>query len=58
MASHMSITEPQAKALNKFIEAKLPETIDELVQEMGQEDAFRIYAVHQRLPKEETEEGS
>ena len=52
MASHTSITKPQQLALHKFLEAKLPKSIDKLVDEVGQEDAFRLLSLKERFKPE------
>ena len=49
MANHASLSKKQADALQRFLEAKLGDSIDELVAEIGESDAFVLVLLHRRL---------
>ncbi len=56
MANHASLSKKQAIALRRFLKLKLGDSIDELVEELGQEDAFVLTLLLQRLERLELEE--
>lgn len=56
MANHASLSKKQATALRRFLKLKLGDSIDELVEELGQEDAFVLVLLHQRLERLEAKE--
>ena len=49
MASHMTISKGQTEALKQFLDKHLPEDINKAVEEFGQETAFRLYKLNERL---------
>lgn len=51
MANHLSLTKPQCGALKKLMDLTVGTSIDALVKQFGQEDAFRIIQMKQRLDK-------
>jgi len=51
MANVASLSEAQARALGKYLSKHLPESLDELVAELGLEDAFRVKQLEERLRK-------
>ncbi len=49
MANVASLSKKQALALKRFLKLKLGDSVDDLVKEVGQEDAFVLTLLHQRL---------
>lgn len=60
MANHTSLSMTQATALLAFLEATMPESLDELAELVGNEHAFRLTLLRDRLrekfPEEEDSE--
>lgn len=55
MASHVTMTKAQSEAVHKFLKPRLT-SIDETVEELGQEDGFRVWQVFNRLEEKVGEE--
>lgn len=53
MPNHTSLSHAQAKALSKWLEATMPNSLDELAEKVGTEEAFRLAQLRERL-KERT----
>lgn len=51
MANYASLSRKQTRALQRFLKLKLGGSIDELVKELGQEDAFVLVLLSQRLER-------
>lgn len=51
MANHASLSRAQAEALSKFLEKHMPDSLDELAEAHGTEDAFRLTQLRERLKK-------
>lgn len=49
MANAASLSHKQARALSRFLTSKLGDSVDDLVKELGQEDAFVLVLLNQRL---------
>lgn len=49
MANAASLSHKQARALSRFLTSKLGDSIDELVEEIGEEDAFVLVVLRRRL---------
>ena len=58
MANHASLSKKQADALQRFLKIKLGDSVDELVKELGQQDAFVLVLLHQRLEANSAEGSS
>lgn len=56
MANHASLSKKQAIALRRFLKLKLGDSVDDLVEEIGQEDAFVLTLLYQRLERITPEE--
>ncbi len=57
MASHITLSKKQSVALSKYLQATLGDSVDELVEKIGQEDAFTLLTLNQRLQDREAKEG-
>ena len=51
MANHASLSKAQAESLLIFLRLKMPESIDDLVEEIGKDDAFRVSLLMDRLER-------
>ena len=49
MAAHLTISKGQSEALNAFLDKHLPESIDDLVEQVGQDHAFKLLKLKARL---------
>lgn len=49
MGNHASLSLKQVEALAKFLEIKLGDSVDELIEEMGEADAFTLVLLRKRL---------
>ena len=55
---YFSVSSGQAAALLKFMKEKLPASIDETVKMVGQEDAFKLHTLRERLERHEAKQES
>ncbi len=51
MANYASLSLKQVKALHKFLSKNMGDSVDGLVKEIGEEDAFVLVLLKQRLGK-------
>jgi hypothetical protein len=49
MANYASLTEKQAGALSRFFDAHLDPSVDCLIENMGEEDAFTLVRLNRRI---------
>lgn len=56
MANYASLSRKQLKALHAFLEKQMPESIDELVEQIGQEDAFTLTLLKSRFDEQVAKE--
>ncbi len=49
MANHASLSKKQVQALHKFLTAKLGDSVDDLIKEVGEADAFILVLLNVRL---------
>ncbi len=57
MGNYASLSLKQVKALHKFLDKTLGDSIDDLVKEIGEEDAFVLVLLKQRLGSRIAKEG-
>lgn len=51
MANQASLSRAQTIALSKWLELSMPESLDELAEKIGTENAFRLTTLRERLKK-------
>ncbi len=56
MANHASLSKRQVSALAKFLELKLGDSVDDLIKEVGVEDAFALTQLKTRLVEKAAED--
>lgn len=49
MANYASLSLKQVKALHRFLELKLGDSVDDLIEEVGEADAFVLVLLKQRM---------